>query len=280
MRYLQASFPDNWTECYRERIGPQIGLITIEQQQRLLESCVAVAGCGAVGGYAISDLATWGIGKIKIADLDHFGTTNTGRQLFSGRSTIGKEKVDVVREGIIDISPDAVIDVYPHGVTFDNVENFVEGCDAVIDAVDYACLDISLAIHQEARRQNVVVFTPYDMAFGSSVFVFYPDRGITYEELLGIDIGIDPRRIDLSAIDISRLCQIFPSYVDPEIVKRVLAKEINIPSVVGSRTLSVGITVTELCLQIINGKNSDRRHLQRCAIDIYLAEYVREYIDE
>ena len=108
-----------------------------EAMDRLANSRVAVFGIGGVGGYTVEALVRSGIGAIDIIDDDKVCLTNINRQIFATRKTIGKYKVDVAEERILDINPD--IKVTKHR-TFYSPETASEfdftQYDYVVDAID------------------------------------------------------------------------------------------------------------------------------------------------
>ena len=79
---------------------------------RLAQCRVAVFGIGGVGGYTAEALARSGIGEIDLIDSDTVSLTNLNRQIIALRSTIGKYKVDVMKERILDINPDIKVHVH------------------------------------------------------------------------------------------------------------------------------------------------------------------------
>lgn len=105
--------------------------------KRLQKAHVLVAGCGAVGGFAIEALARSGIGHLTIADHDVVSITNINRQLIALHSTLGQKKVDVMKKRILDIAPDIKVDTLDCLINADSVENIL-ACqpDFVVDAID------------------------------------------------------------------------------------------------------------------------------------------------
>ena len=87
-------------------------LIGTKALEKINKSKVIVYGVGGVGSYAVEALARAGIGHIIIVDPDKFDITNINRQLCATFSSIGKLKVEVVRERILDINPDAIVEAY------------------------------------------------------------------------------------------------------------------------------------------------------------------------
>lgn len=114
-----------------------IGLIGEKQYNKLRNSHILVIGCGGVGGYAIECLARCGIGSITLVDFDIVDISNINRQIIALNSSVGKYKVDLFKERILDINPDCNVEIIKHKVTLDNVNDlFNNTYDFVIDAID------------------------------------------------------------------------------------------------------------------------------------------------
>ena len=78
-----------------------------ENMQRLQHARVAVFGIGGVGGYVVEGLVRSGIGTFDLIDHDQICLSNLNRQIIATRKTIGKYKVDVAKERILEINPEA-----------------------------------------------------------------------------------------------------------------------------------------------------------------------------
>lgn len=264
----------HWSESYRERVCANLGIITEVEQERLRRACVGVAGCGGIGGRAAADLAYWGVGHIKLADFDVFDASNANRQLYAARSTVGKAKIQVVANNIKDISPDIRLELYEQGITIKNADEFVDGCDMVLDAIDYESPKYSLALHRSARLRGVPVFVSQCIGFGASMFAFYPDAE-SYEEFLGLDQAVSLEDLDVRDIDLKKLCPLTPEYIDPHLWDRVVRGEVEAPVVVAGQTIAVGLTVTEMVIQL--SKRGTRRPLRMCAFDALTTTYTKSY---
>ena len=81
-------------------------LIGKENREKLNACRVAVFGTGGVGGFAVEALARAGVGAIDIIDKDKVDITNLNRQIIALHSTVGKSKVSVMKERILDINPE------------------------------------------------------------------------------------------------------------------------------------------------------------------------------
>ena len=83
-----------------------------EAMKKLASSRVAVFGIGGVGGYTVEALARSGIGSLDLIDDDKVCLTNINRQIIATRKSVGKYKVDVAMERILDINPDCKVRTY------------------------------------------------------------------------------------------------------------------------------------------------------------------------
>ncbi len=105
--------------------------------EKLICSHVAIFGVGGVGGFACEALARAGVGKIDIYDKDVVSLSNINRQIIALHSTVGKSKVDVMRERIRDINPDCTVEAYNVFYLPENADEFdISKYDYIIDAVD------------------------------------------------------------------------------------------------------------------------------------------------
>lgn len=142
----------------KEEFEREAMLLGEDSIQKLNNSYVALFGLGGVGSYAAEALARSGIGRILLVDSDFVSRSNVNRQLCALQSTIGKYKVDVVAERLLDINPDLIIEksydfVLPENISAFDFENF----DYVIDAID--TVSAKLAIIQSANEHNVPVIS-------------------------------------------------------------------------------------------------------------------------
>ena len=122
----------------------------------LESSRVAVFGVGGVGGYTVEALARSGVGAIDLVDNDVFSITNLNRQIYATHSTIGKYKVDVAKERILDINPKCKVNTYKMFYT-PEVEFDFENYDYVVDAIDTVSGKIELVV--KCNEANVPVIS-------------------------------------------------------------------------------------------------------------------------
>ena len=133
-------------------------LLNKDGMQTLRDSRVILFGVGGVGSYTAEALARSGIGALTLVDSDVVSETNLNRQLIALHSTVGKLKVDVMRERISDISPDCDVKTFPEFVTRDNLGQFdLASYDYIVDAIDTVSAKIALA--ETAYHLNVPILS-------------------------------------------------------------------------------------------------------------------------
>lgn len=112
-------------------------LLGDEAMDRLARARVCVVGMGAVGSYVVEGLARSGVGFLRLADFDEIKPSNINRQLFALGSTVGRPKVDVAKERVLDINPGCRVEAVRCFAAGDTVGRLVgDGMDLVVDAID------------------------------------------------------------------------------------------------------------------------------------------------
>lgn len=136
------------------RTGLLLGEAAVE---RLAQMRVAVFGIGGVGGYTAEALARGGIGTLDLIDNDTVNISNINRQLYALHSTIGKYKVDVAKERILDINPQAVVNAYRTFYLPETAEQFdFSRYDYVVDAIDTVTGKLMLAEQAKAAKTPII----------------------------------------------------------------------------------------------------------------------------
>ncbi|MBQ2829062.1 MAG: tRNA threonylcarbamoyladenosine dehydratase [Clostridia bacterium] len=115
--------------------------------EKLKNSRVAVFGVGGVGGYVCEALARSGVGTLDIIDNDTVSPSNINRQIIALHSTIGKNKVDVCKERLLDINPEITVNTHNCFFLKENENEFeFENFDYVVDAIDTVSGKLALAV--------------------------------------------------------------------------------------------------------------------------------------
>ena len=113
---------------------------------KLNKSRVAVFGVGGVGGYICEALVRAGVGSIDIFDRDTVSVSNINRQIIALHSTVGRPKVEVMRERMLDINPDCKVNAYNVFYLPENADEFdLSGYDYIADAVDTVAAKLEIA---------------------------------------------------------------------------------------------------------------------------------------
>ena len=125
---------------------------------RLANSRVAVFGIGGVGGYTVEALARSGVGTFDLIDDDKICLTNLNRQILATRKTVGKYKVEVAKERILEINPKAVVNTYQTFYLPGNADQFdFTQYDYIVDAIDTVSGKIQLVC--EANRVGTPIIS-------------------------------------------------------------------------------------------------------------------------
>ena len=137
-----------------ERTSLLLGETAIEK----LSKChVAVFGVGGVGGYVVEALVRSGVGSFTLVDNDVVSITNINRQIIATTDTIGRLKVDVMKERILSINPSAVVNVYPLFVKEDNLSSLpFESFDYVVDAIDTVKSKIAIIVKGKENNKPII----------------------------------------------------------------------------------------------------------------------------
>ena len=164
---------------------------------KLNNSSVIIFGIGGVGSYVVESFARSGVGNIAMVDFDEISESNINRQLHSLQSTIGKIKVEVMKERILDINPDCNVNIIKE-LVYENVDEIFEKydikCDFVVDCIDIIYCKIDLI--EYCYNNNLKIIS--SMGFGNKMH---------------------PEMIEISTIDKTSVCPMAKS------VRRVLNKK-------------------------------------------------------
>ena len=132
-------------------------LLGKEAMDKLKNSRVAVFGIGGVGGYVCEALVRSGIGAFDLIDDDKVCLTNLNRQIIATRKTVGKYKVDVMKERMLEINPDVNVRIHKCFFLPENADEFpFDEYDYVVDAVDTVTAKIELVMKSQAMNVPII----------------------------------------------------------------------------------------------------------------------------
>ncbi|WP_281560890.1 ThiF family adenylyltransferase [Thalassomonas sp. RHCl1] len=166
---------------YKKAFSRNIGWVTEAEQETLRTRRVAIAGAGGVGGIHLLTLARLGVENFNISDFDDFEVHNFNRQSGAFMSTLGRQKVDVMEEMAKDINPEANIKSFPEGIFAHNVDEFLEGVDLYVDALDFFALEARKTVFQKCYEKQIPVITAAPLGMGCALLCFMPGQ-MTYEQ--------------------------------------------------------------------------------------------------
>jgi len=133
-------------------------LLGSEAMKRISSARVIIFGVGGVGSWCAESLVRSGVAHLTIVDSDRVCVTNVNRQLMASTQTVGKIKVEVLRERLLEINPNAEIQALQKIYCQETKDDFkIDTYDYIIDAID--SLQNKTLLIQEATRTNAVFFS-------------------------------------------------------------------------------------------------------------------------
>ena len=132
-------------------------LIGKEGVEKLHNAKIAIFGLGGVGSFVVEGLVRAGVENFVLIDDDKICLTNLNRQIIATRKTIGKYKVDVAKERILDINPKANVETYKEFFMPDSKEILDKSVSYVVDSVDTVTAKIELVMR--ANKLNIPIIS-------------------------------------------------------------------------------------------------------------------------
>ena len=136
-------------------------LIGKESIEKLNKAKVAIFGIGGVGSFVVEGLVRAGVENFILVDDDKICLTNLNRQIIATRKTVGKYKVKVAKERIIEINPNAKVETYQEFFMPDSKEILDETVDYIVDSVDTVTAKIELVMR--ANKLNIPIIRGRNM---------------------------------------------------------------------------------------------------------------------
>ncbi len=133
-------------------------LIGKEGIKKLKDTKVAIFGIGGVGSFVVEGLVRAGVGKFVLIDDDKICLTNLNRQIIATRKTIGKYKVDVAKERILEINPNAEVETYQEFFMPDSKTEIIKSdINYVVDCIDTVTAKIELVM--QCKKLNIPIIS-------------------------------------------------------------------------------------------------------------------------
>jgi tRNA threonylcarbamoyladenosine dehydratase len=125
--------------------------------EKLQNARVAVFGIGGVGGYTVEALARSGVGSLDLIDDDKVCLTNINRQIIATRKTVGKYKVDVMKERVLEINPNVNVTTHQCFYSTETADQFdFSDYDYIVDAIDTVSAKIELVLRAQAKNVPII----------------------------------------------------------------------------------------------------------------------------
>jgi molybdopterin/thiamine biosynthesis adenylyltransferase len=234
---------------YFKAFNRNLGFLSSEEQIRLKNARVAIAGLGGTGGAQVQVLSRMGMGKFHLADPDTFELANFNRQSGATVPNLGRRKTDVAMETVLAINPEAEIEVFEQGISVENIDTFLQGVDVVVDSLDFYCFDERFLLYGKARAKGLWVLTAPPLGFGFTLLMFDPD-GMSFEDYFGFHSRMTERDRVVALIAGIAPKPFMLRYLDrtqPDMAGRRL------PSVGAAPFMIAGVIATEV-VRLLTGK--------------------------
>ena len=128
-----------------------------EKVDILKKSKVAIFGIGGVGSYVVEGLARAGIGNFILVDKDEVSISNINRQIIATHNTVGNPKVEVAKKRILEINPNANVEIYQEFFMPDTEGIIDDSIDYIVDAVDTVTAKLELIVR--ANKLNIPIIS-------------------------------------------------------------------------------------------------------------------------
>lgn len=224
------------------------GITSDQEQMRLKNATVAIAGLGGVGGDYLVTLARAGVSNFKISDFDEFEVCNFNRQYGATMSAVGKPKMAVMHDLALDINPESNIATFGDGINESNIDVFLNGVDVLVDAVEFFEIQTHRLIINACRERDIPAIFGVPLGFGVGLLV-YTKKGMSFDDYFDIDYTAS---LENQVLKMSLGCApagFHLKYVDPDSVDLSQRKA---PSIASGCKLATGMVITQAILAILH----------------------------
>ena len=201
-------------------------LIGKENLEKLKNSKVAIFGIGGVGSFVLEALTRAGIGNFILVDKDNVDLSNLNRQIIATRKTVGKPKVEVAKERILEINPNAEVEIYKEFFMPETEGILDSTISYVVDAIDTVTAKIELV--KRAQELNIPIISS-----------------------MGTGNKLDPTKFEVSDIYKTSVCPL-----ENVMRKELKARKIKKLKVVYSKELPIKVARNEEVIKQIPGSIS------------------------
>jgi molybdopterin/thiamine biosynthesis adenylyltransferase len=194
-----------------------------------------------------------GVGNLKVADPEDFEMSNIQRQAGARLDTIGRNKAEVSAELIYELTHDANIEVYTDGITEENAEEFVEGCDIIADQIEFYEMVPRVALHRAARAsdQCQAILSVATAGHGALAYRLTKDSPPLEEVWKMPEVSGTKEEIALSFVESLLPEGVVPAFPSREALARWLLEKRVAPIWGAAPPFCEGVLVEMICNEII-----------------------------
>jgi molybdopterin/thiamine biosynthesis adenylyltransferase len=205
----------------QERYDRNFNTISLEEQEILARSHVAVIGLGGLGGGVCEMLARTGVGSLTLVDGDVFDISNLNRQLLSRENNIGTPKSDAAKQRILAVNSSVRVNPMQAYADETNFYGMIEGVDLVVDCLD--AIDTRFLLQETAQKASIPLVSGAIAGVCGQVTVIFPgDLG--YELIYGKKGASNSQGIENQTGNISYCALLVASLQSSECIKVLLKR--------------------------------------------------------
>jgi molybdopterin/thiamine biosynthesis adenylyltransferase len=234
---------------YSEAFSRNLGLITAEEQERIRNSRIAIAGMGGCGGLHFITLVRMGFSKFNISDFDSFELVNFNRQYGAFIDTVGRKKTECMVEIAKRINPEIDVQVFANGIRSENIAAFLAEVDCFVDGLEIFETDIRRELYAYAAKKGIYCTIGAPLGFSAAWITFDPQK-MSFDDYFGFSnhqdkyqkfaaflLGLAPSALHLKQIDrtkvsirdrrgpsLSLACHFATGAIGAEVVKIILGR--------------------------------------------------------
>lgn len=171
---------------YETAFSRNLGWFSEKEQQVIRNAKLAICGAGGVGAWHAINHARIGFSHFSLADFDEYDIENFNRQACARMSTVKRPKVEALAEELLDINPEAKIEIYKDGVHASNVDDFLAGSDVYLDGLDFFAIDARRLLFAKCEAKKIPAITAAPLGFGTS-FLCFDEHSMSFEDYFGFE---------------------------------------------------------------------------------------------
>ncbi len=201
----------------QERYDRNFNTISLEEQEMLAQSHVAIIGLGGLGGGVCEMLARTGVGTLTLVDGDAFDPTNLNRQILSREENIGQPKAQAAKERVSTVNSSIKVNHWQAYADETNLYGMIAKADLVVDCLD--TIDTRFLLQKTARKASLPIVSGAIAGVCGQVTVIFP-KDLGYELIYGKNRGA--RGIETQTGNISYCALLVASFQASECIKVLL----------------------------------------------------------